>query len=153
MQPSPQKQNKRAQPAPAGVVAVCTLVCATVALLALCFTTSLLPTLYLVLLAFAAAGLCALVRWLACDREHKMRQRFGVALAAVLVIAYMTGGTRARTLMPRARRSGGKTAAGGSPRPLRLLFSSSACCGSGSWCRPAWSSGSPGSCRCPGPRS
>lgn len=92
MQPSPQKQNKRAQPAPAGVLAVCTLVCATVALLALCFTTSLLPTLYLVLLAFAAAGLCALVRWLACDREHKMRQRFGVALAAVLVIAYMTGG-------------------------------------------------------------
>ena len=92
MQPSPQKQNKRAQPAPVGVVAVCTLVCATVALLALFFTTSLLPTLYLVLLAFAAAGLCALVRWLACDREHKMRQRFGVALAAVLVIAYMTGG-------------------------------------------------------------
>ena len=92
MQTSPQKSNMRARPAPQGVIAVCVLVCATVALLALCVTTGLLPTAYLVLITLVTAGLCMLVYWMIRNQEHRGRQRIGLALAVVLVIAYTIGG-------------------------------------------------------------
>lgn len=92
MQTSPQQQDKQSRPARIKGITVCVLVCATVALLVLCFTTSLLPILHLALLTMATTGLCALVTWLTWNCEHKGRQRFGVTLAVVLVIAYIIGG-------------------------------------------------------------
>lgn len=92
MQTSPQQLNKSARPAPQGVIAVCVLVCATVSLLALCVTTGLLPTAYLVLITLVTTGLCLLVYWMIRNQEHRGRQHIGMALAVVLVIAYTVAG-------------------------------------------------------------